>query len=518
MEIDPLQRLNAYLARWILWYRFRRAFQWAERGLALGLGLSLAVALFGMFQGLLLREEYLRSILLGTASLTVLLAAGAFFWPFPVMHAARYFDQQFDLKERVSTALGLARHPGGTQTEVEIARLQLKDALTASAPVHLRSRLPIRINWPVFFISVLLAASSVAGWYLGGSHFQAAEQKRAVQQTIQKETAKIEELRSQILSDPSLSPEQRQELTRPLEEALKGLKNSASLESAVSVLQSTQEKLQALSNPQARQMAQDLQAAGQQLSQSARSPLQPFGQSLANGNFQQAAQDLNNLDLSQLSSQERQTLARQLENTAESIQASNPTLAQQLNQAAQALKNGDTPAASQSLSQAAQTLAQAGGQIAQSEAAGKAASAVAQSQQQVLQSGQNAQTALGNGNSNPNGQTGSGQGQGSSSQPGQGQGQGSSSQGGQGNNGGGAGRGEGSGEGGQGPQAGNQPIEQGNGPGDGGEKAYEQIYSPQHLGGSGSDQVLLPQSGQPGDQITGQANTSPGIPGQSSVP
>ena len=69
-----------------------------------------------------------------------------------------------------------------------------------------------------------------------------------------------------------------------------------------------------------------------------------------------------------------------------------------------------------------------------------------------------------------------------------------------------------------GPEAGDSPISQDNGPGDGGETTYEQIYAPTRLGGEDGSQVTLPETGQPGDLVTGEGDTQPGQPGYSTVP
>jgi len=68
-----------------------------------------------------------------------------------------------------------------------------------------------------------------------------------------------------------------------------------------------------------------------------------------------------------------------------------------------------------------------------------------------------------------------------------------------------------------GSQAGSDPIDQGNSPGDGDERPFVPLTDPKQLGGSGSADVYLPQSGAEGE-VTGQAGTSPGEPGSSSVP
>jgi hypothetical protein len=209
-----------------------------------------------------------------------------------------------------------------------------------------------------------------------------------------------------------------------------------------------------------------------------------------------------------MSQEQLNQLASTLDELASILDATNPELANQLRQAAEAARAGNAQAAQAALNQAAQSLSQASGQIAQGQAAQQAANAASQSQASLLEAGRRAQQANAQGQGQSQGQR-QGQGQGSGSNQANNSGQGT---------GGGAGRGEGTGsENSQGAEAGTNPIETGNGPGDAGERPYEQVYSPQHLGGEGGPDVSLPQSGNPGEVI-GQAPTAPGTPGQSTVP
>ncbi|MBN2146797.1 MAG: hypothetical protein JW726_05390 [Anaerolineales bacterium] len=503
--------LTQRLARWTRWLRFRRAFNWAGYGLVFGLAFGLGLGLVALLAARLLRPEFiLASVGTGLLSLAVAALVG-YLWPLSQQQAAVHLDRALGLKERVSTALELAQE-GAARVPEEMIRHQLVDTLSASHPVDIHNRLPLRIQRTQALVAALLLAVVVLVSLCGDQLFQATLHRRNLQQSIAEQIAQIETLQNAIENNPTLTPEQRQELLQPLEEAIQGLQEAETTEQAISVLTAAEEELQALDDPQASEQAEALQQAGSSLAQQEGSPLQSFGEQLAEGDILNAAQELSQVDPSELSPEEAAKMAEQLQEAAEALQNSNPQLAEHLQEAAQALNDGDPQAAQQALQQAGQSLSQAGQQIAQSQAAGQAASQLQQGQQQIIQaggSGQQAQNGQGQGQG-----AGEGQGQGQ----GQGQGEGSSSQ--QGQEGAGGGSGKGTGDSGdvQGQEAGSDPIAQNNGPGDGGEAPYEPIYAPQRLGGEGGEDVTLPSSGEPGELVLGEGDTTPGEPSQSTVP
>jgi hypothetical protein len=426
------------------------------------------------------------------------LSAG-YFWPLKRETAARAFDRIFELQERVSTALELDQNKQQSRVPEELVRRQLQDTIEHAHSVDPNKRLRLSLDRKPLILTVVLILGIALVGLQGEQFFQAAQGRRVVQQAIEQEIEDIEALQGQIESDPNLSPEQKEELLKPLEDAKEGLENSENAEQAVSVLTSTQERLAALDN--AAEQKQALQEIGKALSQEEGSPLQEVSESLEAGDALTAAQELANIDAANLSQEEQQELAEQLREAAEALDSVNSELAEQLESAAQALQAGDAQAANQALDQAAQSLTEAGQQIAQSEAASQAAAQMGDGKDQILQAGQNA-----SGQPTGSGQTGQ--------TPGSSTGQGQS----QNNHGGsGAGRGEGSSDS-QGPEADSDPIEQGNGPGDGGESAYEQIYAPTRLGGESDEQVTLPESGELGEEIIGSGDTAPGETESSSVP
>jgi hypothetical protein len=363
------------------------------------------------------------------------------------------------------------------------------------------------------FTGGLLIAVLIVAWR-GESFFQLATQTRAVQSAIAEEAAKVEELRKEIEADRALTEEQRREMLEALKETQERLKDAQSLEQATAVLTQSGKKFESLTSGEAEAQAEALRQAGRKLSQAEGSALQAFGQNLADGDFLAAAEDLRNVDVSQLSTEERAQLADQLENMAESVQASNPALAQQLREAAAAARSGDAQQAQQALDQAAQAMSQTAQQVARSNVARKVSAQMGQGRQRMIAAGKSAQ-----GQSAQGDQSGAGDRSGQGNQPGQGSSQnGSSTQ--QGSAGSGSGSGRGSGDSGNapGPEAGSKPIDQNNGPGDGGETTYEPIYAPQRLGGSGEDTVTLPGSGDPNGEVMGQSGVTPGTNNPSQVP
>lgn len=488
--------LSQALHSWIRRLRLQRALTWALRGLIAGLAFALVVGGVGLYRAELLRAEFLALVISAPLLLALISALTAFLWRLPPLKAARYFDIRFGLKERVSTALELDQH--AQHIPPEMIDRQLRDAVRASRKVNLRRDMPFRSSLREGTVVLLLVAVISMVWLRGDRWFLASQQSRAVEQAVAEQTTKIEEIIRQIDSDESLSETQKQELTAPLKEALQSLQENPSLESSVSILTSTGEQMQALSDPQSRQMAQALTEAGQQLAGQEGSPLQGVGQELAQGNYVAAASELRNIDVNQLSQAEQQQLADQLEAMADSLRSTDPGLANELRQAANALRSGDTAGAQQALQNAADALAQAGQQITFSQTASQTASQMQQGAGQVLAAGGGQQA-----NQPGQGQQGS---QGSN-QSGQTDGSGAS----------GAGRGSGTSEGQTGNEAGSSPIQQDNGPSDGGETAYEQIYAPTLLGGEGGPQVDLPGSGDEGEVI-GEGPVTPGDPGTSLVP
>lgn len=490
--MTAINNLSHTLGKWIQWMRLQRALTWYLRGLATALALSLLIGGVGLYQAKLLKQEFLALVISFTLIVPVIFGIIAYFWKIQNLKAARYFDRAFHLEERVSTALELQAE----NHSVEIIQKQLDDAVSASRKIKPSRDLPLRFSKLDLTSAVFFTLLIGALWFRGETLFTAASQQRAVEDAIAAEQTKIEEIIKEINASESLTNEQKEALAKPLEDALKELKDNPSMEGAVSTLVSTGEKLKALDNQQAAQTQQALTETGSSLAAQEGTPLEALGKDLAKGNFAGAASELANMDLSQMTPEQLQKLAEQLEAMASSLASTNPQLAQQLANAAQAIHSGDLASAQQAMSSAASQMVQAGQQVTAAQMANQAAGQLQQGAGQVLaagggqtpsQGGAMAQSGSSQQSSQSNGGSGSGSGSGSAPQSNQ-----------------------------SGSEASSAPIEQNNGAGDGGESAYQQIYAPSLLGGAGGDMLGVPTSGEDGEVIGTSPTTAED--GQSLVP
>ena len=462
----PLEEIRHSLNWWLLRLRLRDAVVWGTRGLLGGLALALGVALAARVRPLFTVPELINVSAALAGGGLALFAAAAWLWPRDRLHAARFFDRAFGLKERTSTALEIAA--GGLGAPARLAEQQLEDTLSAVRAVETLDGLPVRVARREWLALLALLAALAVSLALPNSLEASVGQQRAVQQAVKQTVQQIEAAREAIAADPALSQDQKDELTQPLEDALQRLQQgNLTREQAVAVLTDAEQKLQQLADPQSQEQIQSLQSAGEGLKNNAST--EALGNNLANGDFQRAAQDLANLDTSNLSQSEQASLANELEQAANALKDTNADLAGQLQQAADALRQGDPQAAQQALQQAAQTLSQSSSQLSQAQAAAQAAGQVGQGRQAVARAGEAQRATSGDpgvsapgdpgqqaqpGQASQQGQAGQGQAQGQQ-QGGQGvgQGQGSSQGQGQGQTSGGSGRGESNGEA-QGGQAG----------------------------------------------------------------
>ncbi len=492
--MNGISDLTHLLTGWLYWLRLRRAATWAWRGLATGLGLALVLGIAGLLQARLLRSEFLALAGLLALLIPLISGAAAYLWPTDAPAAARRFDREFHLQERISTALELAAHPG--EDVYGLRQKQLEDALSAARKVNPNRNLPLRLRaWEGLLALVFAACIGLLGWR-GETWFQAAQQRRSVEQAVGEQAAGIEILLQEIDSNPTLSKEQKEALTAPLEQALEELQANPSLESSVSVLTRSSEKMQALPDIQAAQAAQALQQAGRQLARQEGSPLQDFGKKLSEGDFASAALDLQNLELDDLNQAWAGELAGQLEAAAETLATADPQTTAELRQAAQALREGDAATAKQALERASKNLARIGQQAAFAQAAQQTAGQLQQGAGEVIAAGGGqGEQAQASSASQEQGNAPGGQ------MPGSGTG------------GSGTGEGQNSQTGGE---AAGLPFAP-NASSDGGERLYEQIHAPTLAGGEGGPEVGLPGTGE-GGELVGVTGTNPSEPGGSQVP
>src|SRR5690348_15933840 len=104
---DPSSTLGQLVRRWDRRLRVQQLSVWLPRCLMPGLVVGIGLAVISRLRPLLLGQQILiiTTVLLGIGVVGMLVAV--WLWPRPTIEAARRFDVQFGLKERVSTALEL---------------------------------------------------------------------------------------------------------------------------------------------------------------------------------------------------------------------------------------------------------------------------------------------------------------------------------------------------------------------------------------------------------------------------
>lgn len=327
------------------------------RGLLFGVPAAVLIGIFLGVRPRLLPEELVSvsvSITVVCATLTFL----AIWWiPRPLERSARYFDRRFALNERVSTALELLR--GKVNASARLFEHQIEDTRVAANRVSLREVLPLRLNRFEVMLLIALIGALLTGFIIENPFSQQLKESRALSAKIEEQAQVTEEIQEAIAEDPNLTPEEKEELLAPLEQAERTLdQEDISRAEAVAALTEAEQEMREMSDGLSEQEREANSRAGQELSRS--SLTDELGQELRENDLSGAAQELREMasELSEMSQEELNEMADQLERAAEELEATNPALADLLRQAAEALREGNVTEAQQLLEQAAALMEQ----------------------------------------------------------------------------------------------------------------------------------------------------------------
>jgi len=492
--MNDFDLLISRLEHWQHWARLQKAVYYGVRGLVLGIFTSAISALFLIPRSTLLVAEYF-VLLIASGSLGLVIAAGiALLWPQSQLKIAREYEQTFDLKERVSTAIELYQRE---QVDQAWQQLQLSDALEATQSIHPKDGL----KWylPKLEISLLVVTFLfvLGSWFYGQRSFQQAETNLQNQRLVKAEVENLEDLISEIENSEQLSSKTKEAILSPLKESLDVMNQAESLEEAVSALSEARQTLEEYSNL-GNEEFEGLQAAGEELAKNQDGPLNIVGEALSQGDLQTAAENLAALDLSTLNPQELASLAEQFLEMAEQLEGSSPELAEQFKQSAEALQNQDLQAAQEVTSKVSEAISDAIQRVEASDAAQRSADALADSQGRMMAaamfsaSAQNSGSQTSSNENPPSEQKGS-----FGSQPGSGEFEESRT---------------------PGKEAGLTPLTQNNTPGNGSEKQYDTVYAPQRLGGMSETELSLGTGEDSASNAVGGVSSSLVENAQSAVP
>ena len=358
-----ISKIEVLFSRLRAWQRLaarQKLIYFSGRGFVLSLAAAALIELFLIPSNNIPVQNYFTVLLVSGAAGLLIGAAAARLAREPLFKTAQQYDHIFNLHARVATAVELSQDP---LSDAAWKDLQLEDALHATADVNPTDG--IHWHFPKFESRILLLALILVlgSWIYGQSSFQLAGNRARTQAVIGNEIEKLERLVSELEDDGQISSEDKQAILFPLQESLEKLDQAETLEEAVSALGEAQKAIEKLGAQQT-QAFEGLQQAGENLSKEAGSPLTEFGQALAEGDLQAAAESLQNFDLASMNGDQISDLADQLEQAGQDLAASYPQLSQALGGAANALRTADLQGAQASLAQAGNALMEAQQQAA----------------------------------------------------------------------------------------------------------------------------------------------------------
>ena len=476
------------LRTWQRWFRLHQGILW---GLRASLAGTLAIVIgtfFAITSDSLQAATYIRFLLLGALIGLTLGLLAAWLRPLFLLGTARRYEQQFSLKERISTAIEL-------HTDETISpswhELQLADALDASAKLSPRTGFDWRIPRREIVASLALLIIIAGTWFYGQGSFERAQVNAQNQALIDAQMAELTEIIAEIEKNEDLSEVGREQLIAPLQESLEDLEQADTLEEAVSILAEAQRNMKEAGSAGER-VSQSLQEAGERLLAMQEEESSPFGESMKSGDFGGAAEALGEMDTSEMDAQATQALANELAQAAQALQEDAPELSQAMQEAAEALQNEDMQAAQEAMQQASEQMQDAAQQAELSQASEQSAQSLESSREELREAANQ---------ESPSGEMAQQQGD---TEQSDGQSSGSSSEG----------------EGEATPSEGMaeiNPIERTDEPDEAAQTESDSVYAPQRLEGEGTSSTLDP-SGESGDSALGETTSQFDQSGQSLVP
>ena len=492
-----MDELVSTVRGWAQRAKLQHSLRWLCFGLAVGLGVALLPALAARIWPLLTIPQLLL-IGVSTASAGFLMALT---WPWlrglrtPVLAHARRFDNEFGLHQRISTALELSAGSLRNSND-ELRKRQLADTMRSVGQVIPARHLPLRISPRDGMVAIGLLMALLLAILVPNDQQTALVNRALLAEQLQKEAQTLDEIKHAIENSTSLTDDQKTQALLALDQAGQELRDGTTTpEEAMAALNNAQDALDKLHDDAAEQRLGDLEHAGQNMTPDELT--NALANSLANRNFDKAAdqlRDLTNKNGRELTEEEQQRVANQLDQMARDVQSSDSKLSQGLREAAQNLREGNAQQAQQQLQQAADSLDKATQQDQASNALSDAQNDVSEARQRLTKA---------SGKEQPGGQAGKGQ-KGQASKPGK-DGDQSSDQ-----------------FGDQAADAGGQTA---NGIGNGNATRSQhsedtgtsnEVWAPERLGGDGQAVTLPEAQGRASANPNGRPNQAPG--GQSSVP
>lgn len=329
----------------------------AGYGLAAGLLVGIAICLVARVRPLWLPDQVLLYALGAVAVGTVVGAIGALSRPLPLSAVAARADAALGLRERLSTALELTS--GLTRSSLAGQHLRETAELVADRPAA--TALWPRPSRNETYILAGLAAALLVLLILPNAQTATIQQGRANAQLVGQAASQVAQVQAEVNARSNLDPATQQALQQQLAQLQQDLVNSAiDPAQAVARIAETEAQLRRLQDPGTAPRAAALPQLGEEFGTFGATA--PIGQALQAGDYAGASQALKDFasTLPNLDPASQAAIAQKLREAAASQAATNPQLAQQLQNAADALANGDIAGAQAALNSAADQIAQTG--------------------------------------------------------------------------------------------------------------------------------------------------------------
>lgn len=295
--------------------------------------------------------------------------------PLPLAAVAWQVDAEARLKERLITALELLQVSNAKPSR--LGQRQLSDAANAARRAAQTAAQTLPISWSrrPLAASLVLLLLTLALAVLPNPQRAVIAERRAVRELAQQEARRVERVRRDLAAREGLSPEARERLLAELDELAARLReNPGDRARALADIERARAALRARLDPQAGARRAALEQLSARLAQlSGRRP-----QRNTPGQGAAALQELAR-QVARMTPQAREETARALRDLASRIAASDPELAQALNDLATAAAWGNQAPAVEAAARGAQALAAAEEALNAQEALAQALSALERS-------------------------------------------------------------------------------------------------------------------------------------------
>lgn len=357
--------LIANLRAWDRRWRTRQVLLWLPRLLLIPLAIGIILAILNRTSPLFTSQDIV--FITGSSLITCLVGfiGLVFLRKRDPIKIARFFDVEFGLQERVSTALELLDKK--IHADARFIAVQIADAQAHAQALAYRQHIKLIIRRQDWAIAIGVCVILIALLLLPNPDNQSLAQRQAQQAQINTSAEVVKDVIEDIANNPMLDSITRDQLLRELTTSLQTLQNpQVSTDEAIAVLSDVQALLEKTAQnitqrPEAEQAA--LQRAFETLQNAENQPpnlnaaLDQIRQEITNPSRQNEntppQQGENNPSNSQMTNQ---TQADALRNAARQLESVNPQLAQTLEQAAEALENDDVQTAAEALQQAQNQL------------------------------------------------------------------------------------------------------------------------------------------------------------------